>query len=244
MARQTFPNSAIFANSAPDIALPNVSVYATAYENGDGKTPPDAGVHNYVLNRSDQQHQHIEQNGIPRWDTRTSYALKGLCLSLAGVIMQSQTSGNVGNNPDTDTGANWLPYDASVIARIFPVGSVCFRSVNPGNSVGSGGLGFGTWTDLQGKVIIGSGSFTDSNGDAKTFVTGNTYGEYNHTLTEAEMPKHSHSLKYYSVDSGNGAFAATPLAFPTDFNTSEAGNDQAHNNIQPSFAVKMWYRSA
>ncbi|WRQ13142.1 hypothetical protein [Vibrio phage vB_VpM-pA2SJ1] len=116
--RQHFSDATIFANKAAEIDQPDVTVYATAYESGAGKTPPKAGVHNYLFNRSDQQHQHIEQNGIPVWDRRTAYAIRGLCLAADGNVYQSLVNNNANADPTKSPGKweffcgrdKWLDY--------------------------------------------------------------------------------------------------------------------------------------
>ena len=110
MTRQHFPDEEVWTNATPsNRADPqnNLNRYQTGYENGSGKEPPDALVHNFEFFRSDQQHQHIEQNGIPRWDSRTVYSDGGLCLGSDGVIYQSQGASNQGNDPLVDDGTNW-----------------------------------------------------------------------------------------------------------------------------------------
>ncbi|MBG23894.1 MAG: hypothetical protein CMF22_10620 [Idiomarinaceae bacterium] len=81
---------------------------------------------------------------------------------------------------------------SGVFQILFPVGSIIMRPTNPGNSIGSGGLGFGTWTKVTGRSIIGDGSYTDPNGTNRSFVAGNSEGEYTHQLTVNEMPAHDH----------------------------------------------------
>lgn len=102
--RQTFPDNLIFANAAPELDAPNATIYASAYESGAGKTPPKAGVHNAIFKRSDLQHQHVERNGIPKYDARTVYDIQGLTLAPNGAIYQSKTQGNTNHNPASTPG--------------------------------------------------------------------------------------------------------------------------------------------
>lgn len=70
----------------------------------------------------------------------------------------------------------------------FAVGSIY---INTGNNPNSD-LGYGTWEKFgQGKTLVGQ---SDS-GDDPNWVrsVGQTYGEYNHKLTEDEIPEHNHS---------------------------------------------------
>lgn len=108
----------------------------------------------------------------------------------------------------------------------------------------------GTWVlDQSGTVLVSKSSASSSkfNGDVNTVV-----GEEEHTLTTNEMPKHNHNLiaseggnilfPPYSAksngDSGNveiGGYATI---------TTYAGENQPHNNVQPSKIVNRWHRTA
>jgi len=89
--------------------------------------------------------------------------------------------------------------------------------------------------DLQGRVVAGMGGSLLSGTDA----LGDTGGAATHTLTEAEMPSHTHGYNAPNVTSigatgepsgnyVNGAISAT---------TSATGNGQAHNNVQPTMIL-------
>lgn len=118
------------------------------------------------------------------------------------------------------------------------------------------GAGDGSTTfnipDLRGRVIAGqddmggvsadrltnpSSTINGINGD----ILGATGGKETHTLTEAQMPSHTHGL-----------FINNPTPAPNDFDTtggepsgvnktsgstSSTGGDQAHNNVQPTIIL-------
>lgn len=307
MSRQTFPDSLIFANSAPEIDAPNATVYGSAYESGAGKTPPKAGVHNQLFNRSDQQHQHVERNGIPQYDPRTPYDLGGLCLATDGAIYQSRTQGNTNNAP-ASTPNRWRfvvsaqkieDFDAAIAAntqlsnqnrqsivnlnadvaantdsirvvnerldqlfiefmsRLLPVRSAVMRPTDPGLPIAQGGMGFGTWQEKPGRSPIGAGSWSDFRGELRSFGENNDYGNYRHTLTVNEMPRHNHFLpagggsdgprEALSVDSAaweNTAMDWRGEGSRTQAYTNSTGGHQPHNNIHPVFGVRIWYRVA
>ncbi len=133
-----------------------------------------------------------------------------------------------------------------VLEVLFPVDSVVMRPTNPANSISNGGLGFGTWSRISGRVLLGAGTASDSRGESKTFTTGQTAGEYNHQLTTSEMPSHSHPISP-SVVSDEGASVQGPndnSDGTTVSGTGSTGGDSAHNNMQPYYVVDMWRRTA
>lgn len=78
------------------------------------------------------------------------------------------------------------------VLDIFPVGYIYISaaSTNPGDLFG------GTWTPLnEGRVLIGAND---------TYPAGSTGGETTHTLTENEMPSHTHGRGTMEI---TGSFA-------------------------------------
>jgi|TARA_R100000951_G_scaffold34360_1_gene29223 hypothetical protein len=141
---------------------------------------------------------------------------------------------------------------------LFPVGSVMFSvdDVNPTQRFAGT-----TWVRVaEGRFIAGVGTGDDGT-DTQAVPAGNdSTGKYKHTLTEAELPSHSHNtFKDISSSANNTTnFAArkdasggsqnyaiqstteTPDVFPT----SNTGSGTAHNNIPPSFGLYAWHRTA
>lgn len=133
-----------------------------------------------------------------------------------------------------------------------PVGSLYFNadvSTNPATL-----LGYGTWSAFgAGRVMIGAGSGTDSNGETIAFTAGATGGEYNHTLTIAEMPAHTHNSTgngfVVDVTSPAGLQAQWSAGSPNHredvvTSTASSGSGDKHNNIQPYIVVYAWRRTA
>ena len=84
----------------------------------------------------------------------------------------------------------------NILDFVYPVGSIYMttNSQNPSTLFGGEWVAWG-----QGRVPVGAGTGTDINNVSKTFESGVTGGEYNHTLSNVEMPKHGHNgtlLKY------------------------------------------------
>lgn len=140
--------------------------------------------------------------------------------------------------PFTGTTAptNWLICDGSEISRT--TYEDLFTKI--GTSFGEGnGTDTFNLPDLRGRIPIGAGS---SDNDTHNFALGSTGGEYEHTLTLAEMPSHKHNLIWYDAGSGGGAKLPYGLASTkeTGGDTSvikSAGGDSPHNNIQPYSTV-------
>lgn len=130
------------------------------------------------------------------------------------------------------------------LETVYPVGSIYMNaseSTNPATF-----FGIGTWTRIgQGRVLVGEGTGADVNGAQQTFNSGDTGGEYEHTLTVDEMPNHNHQVTIgSSVGDGSGALENRQPGGGTTFTSTSAGGSQAHNNIQPYLTVYMWQRVA
>ena len=96
--------------------------------------------------------------------------------------------------------------------------------------------------DMRDKVPIGVSS-TDTNIN----VVGKIYGEKTHKLTIQELASHSHGFQGGSAlfaQKDQGVKGLGPGSYWTEGvgsipNTSNAGGDQPHNNMQPSFALRF-----
>lgn len=125
---------------------------------------------------------------------------------------------------------------AAVKSAMMPVGSYYINETDSTNPATL--LGFGTWSAVADKTIIGKGS--------GTFATaGATGGSETHTLVTAEMPAHSHTV--------NINFAGQPavdyLVYgygegKTYVSTTTVGSGSAHNNLPPYIVAYIWKRTA
>jgi hypothetical protein len=105
-------------------------------------------------------------------------------------------------------------------------------------------LGWREHEDSRGRFLVATGSGTDKNDTEHSFVlgVGTNDGEYSHTLTEAEMPTHQHTVDRQGPTRGiqdvpalgsDGAIIATiepELTHPT-------GGGASHNNVPPYIAL-------
>lgn len=133
----------------------------------------------------------------------------------------------------------------SIIDIIYPVGSIYMSVNNTSPAVLFGG----TWQQIEGRTLVGVGTGTDANNTSVSFTAEQTGGEYTHTLLTNEMPSHSHTLIITATSShqNNAGRIQGTTGGTTHYNTENmqsTGGDEAHNNIQPFYAVYMWKRTA
>lgn len=89
-----------------------------------------------------------------------------------------------------------------------------------------------------------------------SFTTaGGTGGEYNHTLSVGEMPRHNHNIDIAksSTESSAHGLATGAVGFAgrcmiassaNKYSTISNGSGNSHNNIQPYIIVYFWRRTA
>ena len=140
-------------------------------------------------------------------------------------------------------------FAAAIADVIYPVGSLFFSIDN--NNPGSRMAGT-TWRQVaEGKFVAGVGTGTDKNGSTHTTTAEDTdtVGEYDHTLTVAELPAHTHPIKNSNRFGSNdnisyygdhGADSGYPQS--SDLLPDNTGGDQPHNNLPPAYGMYVWER--
>ena len=130
---------------------------------------------------------------------------------------------------------------ANINGHAYPVGSVytSIVSTNPATL-----LGVGTWAAFgAGRVLVGLDS-----GDTDFDTAEETGGSKTHTLTESEMPSHTHTTEIVRSSLSGSTASFGPFessASPSNSYTSSAtGSGSAHNNVQPYIVVYFWKRTA
>jgi microcystin-dependent protein len=127
----------------------------------------------------------------------------------------------------------WHLCDGAQVPRtlaLFPVLGIAW---GPGDGITTFNL-----PDLRGRCLVGTGTglgLTERH-------LGDEGGEESHKLTVAEMPSHTHS---YMAPKSTGTYDghSSPLDNEiTPAETSPAGGDQPHNNMQPFAAVNFIIR--
>ena len=166
-----------------------------------------------------------------------------------GTYIMPTTDGSSGQvmstNGEGQVSFTTLTGVTATIANAYPVGSIymnCSNATNPGTL-----LGFGTWSAFgEGRVLIGIDS-SDTDFDTAE----ETGGSKTHTLTEAQLPSHRHTIGSNDSTAGFGG-AAGNVEFVQDagtgignaVNTSFTGGGDAHSIVSPYIVVYMWKRTA
>lgn len=132
---------------------------------------------------------------------------------------------------------------------IYPIGAI-YMSVS---STSPASLFGGTWEQIQNRFLLAAGS---------SYAAGNTGGEATHTLTESEMPSHTHALRANTSWGENEALAPWAQYFGSnilyDVGASggtitrsyyaevaqPVGSGAAHNNMPPYLVIYVWKRTA
>ena len=143
---------------------------------------------------------------------------------------------------------------SELLDLIYPVGSIYMSMSNINPSVIFGG----TWAKTAaGRVLVGQ------HDDMEQFDTVGKYGgEFSHTLTEDEIPSHSHKTVFNWLDTHGGRYTGssnTIMGLGTTNNcytwvsngylldigvNKNTGGGQPHNNLQPYLVVNIWERKA
>lgn len=160
-------------------------------------------------------------------------------------------------NADIDLQQQIDALEQAIIQKIYPVGAyyVTENSVNPATQ-----LGFGTWVEVVGKVLVGQdtgdsdfdtigeegGNKTHSQTATSTTTTNTTVDD--HVLTVSEMPSHAHRLYGTNTSSAsveplngnviagdsNGTGVYTNSGLGGNQLVEDTGGDQGHNHTASS----------
>lgn len=146
----------------------------------------------------------------------------------------------------------WMPTAAEVGAlvksdllnMVYPVGSIYMsvNNVSPNTFLG------GTWTQIQGRFLLAADG---------AHPAGSTGGEVTVTLTENQIPSHTHAIgkngeMFFYMGGSEGEVTAgleggrmwENVNKGRVYTTSITGGGQSHNNMPPYLAVYMWQRTA
>lgn len=136
--------------------------------------------------------------------------------------------------PAANIPAGWLLCNGAAVNRT--TFAALFAAIGTTYGVGDGSTTFNVPNMMNGRTVIGA--------DA-TSPHGSAGGARTHTLTQAEMPAHTHGLSSaatwrYPNGTGNLAAGTEFRSFGTGVPTSDAaGGGGAHNNMPP-FVAMQW----
>lgn len=136
-----------------------------------------------------------------------------------------------------------------LVDMIYPVGSIYISMNSQSPTILFGG----TWEKLEGRFLLGAGSFNsntdlhygDLHNTSKVFTVGDRGGQDYHKLTVSEMPVHSHDFYGHRIEGPTGY-----SGWHADYNAgignenyiASSGGDDVHNNMPPYLVVNMWRR--
>ena len=147
--------------------------------------------------------------------------------------------------PNINGVAEDIVLKSDLLNFIYPVGSYYWSAqpILPDELFG------GKWEQIQGKVVVAAGTYTDKNGEERSFEVGETdSGEYNHTLRVNEMPSHSHPIPVATMTTGSTAasnyirFNNNDTNFIGRIDSHATGGGAAHNNMPPYEVAYCWKR--
>lgn len=132
---------------------------------------------------------------------------------------------------------------SSILQKVYPVGSVYTNAIDTRNPAHEDLLGFGVWAKhAEGRVDV-------CRSNEPEFIAMNQIGGSKaHSLTEKEMPAHTHSFRWINDAVGaeqdgmlrmyGGYLNGGTLAFDS------TGKGTPHNNTMPYIVVQKWKRVA
>lgn len=155
------------------------------------------------------------------------------------------------NYPSTETpinSTNLNNMQKLLVDLIYPIG--CYFETSDSEFDPNATWG-GTWElDQSGTVLV---SKSDASGSKFNASVGTTIGEEDHTLTIDEMPSHIHDFRANNSNtSGTISYPHFTGGYATQNTGSSlgiypvlsAGENQPHNNVQPSKIINRWHRTA
>jgi len=136
-------------------------------------------------------------------------------------------------------------FKKDLLDKVYPIGSYYWseKNTSPEDIFG------GSWTKIKGRFLFAS----DSN-----HTVGEIGGEERVTLTQDEMPRHSHEYQKFRhtycniFDRPSGNYGCYPCNFSTDkdrekfldtYSTTSVEGGCSHNNMPPFLTANCWKRT-
>ena len=148
--------------------------------------------------------------------------------TVINMIKKSYPAGSISMYAGSTAPTGYLLCDGSAVSRT--TYADLFTAIGTTYGTGDGSTTFNV-PNVKGKVPVGRDS-----GDTSFDTLGETGGAKTHTLQVTEIPAHHHQGNKVTVCTAHtGATTGNVAndASGTDWNTSDTGGGQAHNNLQP-----------
>lgn len=197
------------------------------------------------LNMSGNKITGLPTTGYPSLD---GDAVPKIYVDQALASIAATPSGTVTAYAGATTPIGWVVCDGrSLSTTVFPD---LFNAI--GYTYGGSGTTFNV-PDLRGRTLIGMDDFGSAAGPANRVTNpaadtlGGTLGAETHQLILNELPAHTHLINdnYFATGTGGAFFGEnTPVTdadtlYTQTTATTSVGSNQAHNNMQPSMAMRM-----
>ncbi len=169
---------------------------------------------------------------VPRQQILSApYAFQANFATTAQNVINGTPAGAITPFAGSASPSGWLLCNGAAVSR--SAYADLFLAIGTTYGSGDGSTTFNL-PNYGGRTLIGAGmGGVDSVGRPLTLRSlGQTGGEEVHQLIEAEMPRHKHTISAASGAAGSGNSGGDQGSKDTSF----AGGDQPHNNMQP-FAV-------
>lgn len=161
----------------------------------------------YCVDTGDYYHWHIDQ-----WFKKK-------------IMGEGFSSGDIKLIAGATAPTGWLICDGSLLSRT--TFDTLFAAIGTTYGPGDGSTTFAL-PNLKGRIPVGYDSTqTEFN------AIGKTGGAKTHTLTESEIPAHSHYFEGVLTSVSQAAAGSSVRGNTTGKYTSNTGGGQAHNNLQP-----------
>lgn len=201
----------------------------------DRTTPPDSGWVSYIPEV--RQGEFLWSKTTIRFnsgDATVTYGVSYQGMDGSGAVSTVNNVQPVGGNITLTAADVGAVSTGDLLNLIYPIGSVymSMNSVDPGQFIG------GSWTRIEDRFLLGVGD---------SYTANTTGGSATVTLTEAQIPSHTHDVNFNDQNVGSGSGTSVRrlnTAGTSKTVSSSAGDGGAHNNMPPYQTVYMWQRIA
>ena len=116
----------IFASNAPTASITDPDIASTGkYQLGWENEKPPYQTFNYAQNKVDRMLSHVNEYGVPEWDSETSYPLGGWARSTVNNEVYVSLSASNQNNEPSVSSSQWISLYSAATANVgSPTGSV------------------------------------------------------------------------------------------------------------------------